>query len=659
MPHRPRFSLVQLEAIIDAVASGVVVCDPAGRVLAMNTAALVLHGMASSDEIARREGDFSEVFATSLPDGTPFGPANWPGVRAARGDRVEEMELIVRRLDTDLTFIGSYTATPIHDIEGGVSLVILSIHDVSAIRQAEEGLRQRDRRLATALAAGDTGTFRWTIALDTFDIDHALEQQLGAVPGSMKALLALLHPDAREIAESAFRACALGGHELELETPLPASRGPERFLAWRGRALRDAAGAIVAVTGTCQDVSGRRLLEARLRQMERAESVGRLAGGVAHEVNNQMSVVLGCADFVLQHPGLPAEVREDVEQMRQAGQRSAAVTSQLLAFSRRQVLRPEVVEFDEVVRNIAPALERTMGEDRHVRFLLDAPRARVRADVGQLQQVLINLSLNAREATVTGGELRIETAIVTLGPEYGRLHSEAEVRHGRYVLMALSDTGRGMPREVLDQVFEPFFTTKEIGEGTGLGLSTVYGIVKQSGGYVWVYSEVGRGTVFKIYLPLVQATAEVRAPSAPSAPQPPSAPAYGTVLVVEDEPAVRAMVVRALQEAGFAVRDAADASAALEQARHIGTELVCVVTDVVMPDLDGRALAQEIAEFTPAPVLFMSGYTEQDATLRGLLDEGLPFLQKPFPPGRLVEAVQALLAEAARGAGRVEAGRHD
>jgi signal transduction histidine kinase/CheY-like chemotaxis protein len=656
MPHRPRFSLVQLEAIIDAIASGVVVCDPAGRVLAMNTAALVLHGMASSDEIARREGDFSEVFATTLFDGAPVAPADWPGIRAARGDHVDEMELVVRRTDTDLSFIGSYTATPIHDVEGNVSLVILSIQDVSAVRRTEEGLRQRDRRLTTALAAGDTGTFRWTIAVNTFDLDHALEQLLGAAPGSMEGLLALLHPDVRDTAGRAFRACALGGHELELETPLSAGRGPERYLAWRGRALRDASGAIAAVTGTCQDVTGRRLLEARLRQMERAESVGRLAGGVAHEVNNQMSVVLGCAEFVLQHPDLPEEVREDVEQMRLAGQRSAAVTSQLLAFSRRQMLRPEVVEFDEVVRAIAPALERTMGEGRHVRFLLDAPRAKVRADVGQLHQVLINLSLNAREATVTGGQMRIETSIVTLGPEYGRLHSEADVRHGRYVLMALSDNGRGMSREVLDQVFEPFFTTKEIGEGTGLGLSTVYGIVKQSGGYVWVYSELGHGTVFKIYLPLVQVSAEVRPPTPPERP---TLPAYGTVLVVEDEPAVRAMVVRALREAGFTVRDAADANAALEEARHIGTDLVCVVSDVVMPDLDGRALAKEIAAFTPAPVLFMSGYTEQDVTLRGLLDEGLPFLQKPFPPSMLVAAVQALLAEANGDASRVVVGQGD
>ena len=644
MPHRPRFSLAQLEAIIDAVASGVVVCNPDGRVMAMNTAALALHGMASSDEIAKRDGDFSLVFETTYVDGTPVSPVNWPGVRAARGDRVEDLELVVRRRDTGQAFVGAYTATPIHDVEGQVSLVIVSIHDVSTLRRAEEGLRQRDRRLSAALTAGDTGTFRWTIAGDLFEPDHVLEQLLGAAPRSLDALLALMSPDVREVAHAAFSGCADGRNDLELETPLRRELEQERWLGWRGRVLRDASAAVVAVTGACRDISARRLLEERLRQMERAESVGRLAGGVAHEVNNQMSVVLGCAEFVLRNTDLPAEVRQDVEQMRLAAERSAAVTSQLLAFSRRQVLRPEVVEFDGVVRAIAPALGRTLGEDRQIEVLLNAAGTTVRADIGQLHQVLLNLTLNAREATGTGGELRVETSVVTLGPEYERLHSDTEIRPGRYVLLAVSDTGHGMPREILGRVFEPFFTTKQIGEGTGLGLSTVYGIVKQSDGYVWVYSEEGRGTVFKIYLPVAAAAAAAAVEQVdPEVGQPVPSAAQGTVLVVEDEAAVRSMVVRALREAGFTVREAADARSAILEVGLAGDDLVCVVSDVVMPDLDGRELADRMAATTSAPVLFMSGYTEQDVTLRGLLEDGLPFLQKPFPPGMLIAAVHKLL----------------
>jgi PAS domain S-box-containing protein len=642
MPNRPRFSLLQLEAIIDAVSSGIVVCAPDGHVVAMNRAALALHGMANSDEIVQRDGDFSQVFETTTPDGSMVQAERWPGLVAARRNQVEEVELRIRRRDTGLSFTGAYTATPIHDADGNVSLVIISIVDVSASRRAEEGLRQRDRHLATALAAGDTGTFRWTLATDLFEPDHPLEQLLGTAPRTIADLLERLSPGGRDEARTVFSECAERGQDLELETPLPGEDGQDRWLAWRGRVLRDASSAIVAVTGACQDVTGRRQLEERLRLMERADSVGRLAGGVAHEVNNQMSVVLGCADFVLRHTDLPPDVRQDVEQMRQAGERSAAVTSQLLAFSRRQMLRPELVEVNTVVRAIAPALARTLGEDRRLRLLLSAPGAMVRADIGQLHQALINLTLNAREATGVGGELRIETSMVSLGPEYGRLHSQTDVREGRYVALAVSDTGRGMSRETVARAFEPFFTTKEIGEGTGLGLSTVYGIVKQSGGYVWIYSEPGQGTVFKIYLPLDATSTEVM--PEPVAPTDGDRTGEGTVLVVEDEPAVRAMIVRTLREAGFEVLEAGSAADGLAAARQAAGELVCVVTDVVMPDLDGRSLAEQLSRFTSVPVLFMSGYTDADVTLRGLLQDGLPFLQKPFPPSRLVRALQQLLS---------------
>ena len=640
MPTRPRFSLVQLEAIIDAVPTGLVICAPDGRVMAMNRVALAMHGMASSEEIMRRGGDFSSVFEAVLPDGTPVPATDWPGVRVARGDAVPEMELRIRRRDSGLEFTGLYSTTPIHDPDGSVMLVVISIQDISEARRADEGLRQRDLWLSAALAASDTGTFWWTIASGAFEADHGLSRLLGYSPATLAELEARIAPASQGAVAAGFRACAERGHELALEAAIAAPDGAERWLAFRGRVLRDAGGRTVAVTGTCSDVTARRQLEARLRLMERAESVGRLAGGVAHEVNNQMSVILGCADFVLRHDGLSPEVRGDVEQMRLAGERSAAITAQLLAFSRRQVLRPELVDLNTAIRAIAPALERTMGEERHVRLHLDPAGATVRADIGQLHQVLINLTLNARDATPHGGELRIETTRVTLGPEYVRLHSDVEVRAGRYALLAVSDTGRGMSRVTRERAFEPFFTTKETGDGTGLGLSTVYGIVKQSGGYVWVYSEEGQGTVFKIYLPLAEA-----APEAPAgrAPAPAPSRASGVVLVVEDEPGVRAMAVRALREAGYSVRAADCAAAGLREVVAAGASLTCIVTDVIMPDLDGRTFARQVAERWDGPVLFMSGYTETDIVLRGLLQEQLPFLQKPFPPQRLVEAVGQLV----------------
>jgi PAS domain S-box-containing protein len=645
MPHRPRFSLVQLEAIMDAVASGVVVCSPDGRVISMNSAALVMHGMASADEIIQRDGYFGSVLETWLPDGTPVPADGWPAMRAVQGETIEDMELVVRRRDSGLAFVGSYTAVPIRDLDGAISLVIVSVQDVTARREDVEGLRRRNRHVSAALTAGGTGTFRWVIGTNQFEADHALEDLLNAQPGNLDGLFALLSADSADEMRRAMRDCASGQRELEVETRMPGRDGRDRFLAWRGLGLRDATSRVVAVTGACLDITARRELDERLRQMERAESVGRLAGGVAHEVNNQMSVVLGCADFLLRRTDLAAEAREDVEQMRQAAERSAAVTSQLLAYSRRQVLRAEVIELDATVRAIAPALQRAMGEDRTVRLMLGAAGARVRADVGQLDQALINLTLNARDATPVGGELRLETSVVTIDAEYARRHVQAEVRAGRYVMLAASDTGCGMSRETMARVFEPFFTTKDVGEGTGLGLSTVYGIVKQSDGYIWIYSELGRGTVVKIYLPFVAAAA-TEPPSAPAPPQPQAFAKAGTILVVEDEPAVRLMVVRALVQAGFTVLEADGPLPALELAREAADDLVCVVTDVIMPDMDGRSLADELAVFCKAPVLFMSGYTEQDATLRGLLEDGVPFLQKPFPPSRLVAAVQQLLGTA-------------
>jgi PAS domain S-box-containing protein len=643
MPHRPRFSLVQLEAIMDAVASGVVVCAPDGRVISMNSAALVMHGMASADEIIQRGGQFGAVLETWRPDGTPVPAEDWPAMRAVRGETVEELELVVRRRDSGLAFVGSYTAVPIRDLNGETSLVIVSIQDVTAKREDVEGLRRRNRHVSAALTAGGTGTFRWMIANDQFEADHALEDLLGAQPGSLAALFDLLSADGAYEMRRAMNDCASGQRELEVETRMVGRDGQDRFLAWRGLGLRDATSKVVAVTGACLDITARRALDERLRQMERAESVGRLAGGVAHEVNNQMSVVLGCADFLLRRSDLHPEAREDVEQMQQAAARSAAVTSQLLAYSRRQLLRTEIIELDRTVRSIAPALQRAMGEDRTVRLMLGAAGARIRADVGQLDQALINLTLNARDATPVGGELRLETSVVTIGADYARQHAQAEVRAGRYVLLAVSDTGKGMSRETMARVFEPFFTTKEVGEGTGLGLSTVYGIVKQSEGYIWLYSEPGHGTVVKIYLPFVTASAgDQLSTPAVSTPQEPAG--VGTILVVEDEPAVRLMVVRALQQAGFTVLEADGPVAALTLAREAADEIVGVVTDVIMPDMDGRSLADELARFCKAPVLFMSGYTEQDATLRGLLEDGMPFLQKPFPPSRLVAAVQQQLA---------------
>ncbi|HEX3274685.1 MAG TPA: PAS domain S-box protein [Gemmatimonadales bacterium] len=402
---------------------------------------------------------------------------------------------------------------------------------------------------------------------------------------------------------------------------------------------RDYQGAVQGVVMVDTDQTARREIEERARQSERLEVVGQLAGGVAHEANNQMTVILGAAGFLLRRSDLPAMARQDVEQVRAAAERTAAITGQLLAFSRRQVLQPRVLALDETVLGFQPMLQRTLGERSTVELRLGSADGLVKADPGQLAQVLLNLVLNARDAMPMGGRLSIETSRTQLTEAYGRQHPGVTIVPGPYLVLAVSDTGHGMSRETAARVFEPFYTTKAVGKGTGLGLATVYGIVKQSGGYVWCYSELGKGTTFKVYLPLV-AEAASEAGTDTSAPR-----ASGeTVLVVEDEPSVRQMTSRTLAELGYRVVEARDGAEALELLGRTDAKVGLMVADVVMPGIDGAELARQVASARPGmAVLFMSGYTDDEVIRRGLLDAGQPFLQKPFTPEALARQVARML----------------
>jgi two-component system cell cycle sensor histidine kinase/response regulator CckA len=394
------------------------------------------------------------------------------------------------------------------------------------------------------------------------------------------------------------------------------------------------------MTGVCLDVTERRLVEERLRQAQRMESVGQLAGGIAHEANNMMSVVLGCADYVLQRSDLPDQVRQDVDQIWRAAQRTAGITQQLLAFSRRQVLQPQLLDLNTTIRHLEPILARALGESRGLRMHLAPNLGQVRADPGQLEQVLINLTLNARDAMQDGGRLTIETMNVVLDQAYVASKPVETLEPGEYAALVVTDTGHGMDRLTLGRIFEPFFTTKEVGQGTGLGLSTVYGIVKQSGGFIWVYSEPGLGTTFKLYFPLVSQSLEHRVPETPAA----GGRSDEIVLVVEDEEMVRSIMARTLRDCGYNVLEAGNGREALDLIDAQKGRVNLVVADVVMPDMGGRAMAAELARHWPeVPVLFTSGYTGLDVVSRGLLEEGREFIQKPLAPEALARKVRELM----------------
>jgi PAS domain S-box-containing protein len=393
------------------------------------------------------------------------------------------------------------------------------------------------------------------------------------------------------------------------------------------------------VLGVATDITHHRRLEDQLRQAQKMEAVGRLAGGVAHDFNNLLTAIMGHADLLLAECGVNARVYADLAEIKRAAERAAGLTRQLLAFSRKQVLQPRRLDLNSVVANMESLLRRLIGEHIDLRTVAGRDVGSVEADPGQLEQVIMNLALNARDAMPRGGKLTVETAGVELDASFAATHHT--VRPGRYVMLAVSDTGVGMDEHVKAHLFEPFFTTKEQGKGTGLGLATVYGIVKQSGGYIFPYSEPNRGATFKIYLPQVAGPSD-----AALTPEASGAELRGleTVLVVEDEAAVRKLASRVLTSRGYRVIVAADGQEALDTLARFDGGIDLLITDVIMPRVSGRELVDRVLPMRPdIKVLYLSGYTDDAVVRHGVLEEGVQFLQKPFTPDALARRVREVL----------------
>ena len=460
---------------------------------------------------------------------------------------------------------------------------------------------------------------------------------------------ALIHPEDRDATTRAWAAAAsTGATRFEHAQRYRMRDGSYRWVLSTAASLRDAAGRVLRWYGVTTDIHDRVTAEQQRRQAQRLQAAGKLAGGVAHEVNNMLTVVLGFGELVRDRLGGEAE-RADLEQMILAAERAAVVTRQLLAYSRQQPLHPVVLDLQRVVRELAPALARVIGSDRRLAVgWSDA--VWVQADRGQLEQVLINLVANARDATGTDAEILVSVGSEYIDPATLERQHETELVPGEFAWAAVEDSGRGMDQETVSQVFEPFFTTKAVGEGTGLGLSMVYGIVKQHGGFVGITSKVGIGTKVTTYLPLAPAPAQ--AGDEPALPA--STPGFGRILVVEDEPLVRDLARRALQRKGYDVVVVTDGASALRLLEGDTPRFDLVLSDVVMPKLNGKELADRIwARFPRLPVLFMTGYAPQDVLKRGLVIGGASFIQKPFTPETLTEAVGRLLNTGERaGAGR-------
>ncbi|TAK55646.1 MAG: response regulator [Gammaproteobacteria bacterium] len=625
-----------LRAIIDTEPECVILLEADGTVLNLNPAGVALLGGDGAGPItggsvyaliAGRDRDpFREFSARTLTGES--GTLEFHVATGMGAERLLELH-----------------ATALRDPASDRPRLLGVARDITAEREAEQKLLEASDRLRRALDAGRVGLWEWDLKTDQMSFSAEWRRQLGFVADDPSPSTAVwqdrVHPDDLERVREEFAAHRAGRiPEVNIEFRIRHRDDSWRHHLVRGSIVRDASGVPVQMRGSGVDITDRIELEGRYLQAQKMESIGRLAGGVAHDFNNLLTVILGTIDLTLEQMDAAAPSAGLLREGRRAAERATALTRQLLAFSRRQVTRPEVLDLGVVVRELSGMLQRLIGE--HVRQTVVAADGLwpVRADRGQLEQVIMNLAVNARDAMPEGGGLTIETGNVEFDELAASQHPPLPA--GSFVQLTVTDTGIGMDAETRERIFEPFFTTKEVGHGTGLGLSTVYGIIEQLRGGIWVYSEPGRGTTFKIYLPRSLAAGQTEAATAPAV------VITGTeaILVVEDDDALREIATSVLRSAGYTVLAAANARAALDIVTTHHGPLQLMLTDMIMPGMGGRDLATRLAEIRPdIRVLFTSGYTDDAILRQSVLEASDHFLSKPYTMAELTRRIRKVLDE--------------
>ena len=607
---------------------GIYRSTPDGRMLAGNPALIRMFGCSSFAELA-------EINLDTYSQGHHYPRAKFMELMEKEGE-VVGLECAWGNQKGDFLYVRE-NARAVRDASGKTLYYEGTMEDITGWKQAEAEkarLVTAIEQAAEAVMITDThGTIEYVNPAFARITGYSREELLGQNPRMLKS--------GRQDPEyyQQLWETILQGNPWRGEIVNQRKDGSHYTEEMNIAAVRGTRGEITHFIATKQDVTERRALEAQLRQAVKMEAVGRLAGGIAHDFNNLLTIINGYSELVMDALPADAPAKFHLKEIYDAGERAASLTRQLLAFSRRQVLAPQVLDLNTVVANLENMLRRLIGEDIKLYSYLDPMLGRVKADPGQIEQVIVNLAVNARDAMPLGGSISIETDNVELDETFARGH--VTVQPGPYIMLAVSDTGVGMEPETQAHIFEPFFTTKEKGKGTGLGLATVYGIVKQSGGSIWVYSEIGHGTVFKVYLPEVNEGPAARRGKSLEVD---SASGGETILVVEDEEAVRSLIHMALESAGYKVLQTEDGDKALDTCSNYNGPIHLLLTDVVMPKMSGSVVAGKVAALRPGiKVLFMSGYTNDAIVHHGVLGQGLPFIQKPFAPAVLREKIREVL----------------
>jgi two-component system cell cycle sensor histidine kinase/response regulator CckA len=621
-----------------SIGDGVIVTDPRGHVRFLNVIAERLTGW---DTAAAMDQPLDEIFVIANEE--TLEPVDSPVTRVLRDGAIVGLanHTVLKSRDGRWTPIADCGA-PIRDTTDQLDGVVLVFRDMTAERRLQREKDATEERMRFALDAArvgvweadlKTGTIRWSGILETL---HGLPVE--SFGGTLSAFMDRIHPNDRQMVRDTIERATREHGDSTLEYRTLWSDGTLHWIRGSGRIFYDDAGTPLRAAGVGSDVTDIRALEEQYRQSQKMEAIGQLAGGVAHDFNNLLTVIQGYCGLLAAQFGAGSSQTEDLAEIRGAAERAASLTHQLLAFSRRQVLEPRILDLADSLRAIEPMLRRLIRED--IELVIRSPNdiGHVRADPGQIEQVILNLAINARDAMPQGGSLIIELADVVLDESYARQHASAVP--GPHVMLAVSDTGIGMDAATLSRIFEPFFTTKEVGKGTGLGLATVYGIAKQSGGNIWVYSEPGRGTAFKVYLPRVDGP--VTQPVTHASPS--SIGGSETILLVEDETPVRELVGKVLERHGYRVIGAATPDDAIALSVQESGPIHLLISDVVLPQISGAALAAQLHNTRPEMrMLFMSGYTDSAIVQSGVLDQDTPFLQKPFTPATLARKVREVL----------------